>query len=91
MPHVGGGGHAGGGGSFHSFGGSSSSTPRYDNHGNLHSTYYVRPGFYYRSHYIPYTHSGRWSLYNFGSSIFLFITAIYVIKMDYLRFLQKRA
>lgn len=59
MPHVGGGSHGGGGG-FHSSGsGSSSSAPRYDNHGNLHSKYYVRPGFYYGGIYIPYTSKNR--------------------------------
>ena len=81
MPHVGGGGHFSGGGGFHSFGGhsSSSSTPRFDKHGNLHSSYYIRPGFYYRCHYIPYGHRERRALYYYASSIFLFITAIALI------------
>ena len=79
MPHVGGGGHCGGGG-FHSFGGfhgsSSSHTPRFDKHGHMHSTYYIRPGFYYRCHYIPFSYRERRGIYFFASSIFLFITAI---------------
>ncbi|MBO7615507.1 MAG: hypothetical protein J6T15_07450 [Bacilli bacterium] len=82
MPHVGGGGHfSGGGGSFHSFGGnsSSSSAPRYDKHGRLHSTYYTRPGYYYHSHYIPYTYAERRGIQNFAASIFLFITAIVLV------------
>ncbi len=82
MPHVGGGGHvSGGGGGFHSFGGGSSSetTPRYDKHGNLHSSYYIRPGYYYHHHYIPYTYDGRRGIQNFAASILLFITAIVLI------------
>ncbi len=53
MPHAGGGG-GGGGGGFHSSSGSSGSTVRYDSYGHEHSTYYVRPGFYYNKYYVPY-------------------------------------
>ena len=49
MPHAGGGGGSGGGG-FHS--GSSSSAPKFDNYGNRHSNYYIRPGYYYNGTYV---------------------------------------
>lgn len=60
MPHAGGGG-GGGGGGFHSSssGGGSSPKPRYDSYGRLHSTYYVRPGFYYNGTYVPYSAKRR--------------------------------
>lgn len=79
MPHVGGGGHFGGGHSFHSSGfrgsGIHSSARRYDNHGHLHSHYYVRPGFYYRSRFVPYSREERESLINYIGAVFLFIIA----------------
>ena len=63
MPHVGGGGggHSGG---FHSGGSSFShssttSIPRRDIYGHAHSTYYRRPGFYYRNMYVPYSRVNR--------------------------------
>ena len=57
MPHAGGGGgHSGGG--FHSSGGHSS-TPRFDHSGKPHSSYYIRPGFYYNHVFVPYERKNR--------------------------------
>ena len=57
MPHAGGGGgHSGGG--FHSSGGHSS-TPRFDHSGKPHSSFYIRPGFYYHHVYVPYERDKR--------------------------------
>lgn len=83
MPHAGGGGHSGGGG-FHSSGShnSSSSKPRYDNQGRLHSAYYIRPGFYYRTRYIPYTSKGRKSISNFAAAIIGFVVSIIFILLS---------
>ena len=83
MPHAGGGGHSGGGGfhssSSHNF---SSSKPRYDNQGHLHSYYYVRPGFYYRSRYIPYGYRERRSISNFASALIIFVFSLIFIGLS---------
>lgn len=59
MPHVGGGSNSGG---FHSGGSgssSSSSIPKTDVYGNTHSKYYIKPGYYYHSIYVPYSRVHR--------------------------------
>lgn len=75
MPHSGGGGGSHGG-SFSSSG--SSSAPRYDNHGHLHSPYYVRPGFYYRNTYVPYHTKGRLYSVLSGPIFFLLFSCVFL-------------
>lgn len=85
MPHVGGGGGSGGGG-FHS-GSSKSSVPRYDKHGNLHSTYYVRPGYYYKGTYVPLNPRKRWVMFLppciILFSVILMIALVIIAIQDY--------
>ena len=79
MPHVGGG-HSSHGG-FHSSGGSHSSTPRAprkDVYGNTHNTYYLRPGFYFNSIYVPYSRVHR-GYYAIRGIIFMIFFGIFII------------
>ena len=76
MPHVGGGSGSGSGGFSHS---SSSSTPRVDSYGNRHSSYYIRPGYYYNSIYVPYSRVNR-TYHTFkGLFTILFTSLIFII------------
>lgn len=75
MPHVGGGSGAGGGG-FHSSGHSSKPVIKYDSYGRPHSTYYVRPGFYYNKTYVPVRRGSR--IIIFLSPIILVLFAILI-------------
>lgn len=79
MPHVGGGSH--GGGSHSSSSGTSSSAPRYDNSGRLHSTYYIRPGFYTHGVYVPYERNKRYqtlipSIIMYALSVLLIVISL---------------
>ena len=73
MPHVGGGSNSGGFHSGGSHGSSSINTIRRDIYGNEHSKYYVRPGFYFNSIYVPYSrvHRGYKAIRGFLSILIL--------------------
>ena len=58
MPHAGGGGGFSGGG-FHSSSSSHSSVPKFDHSGRPHSSYYIRPGFYYHHIFVDYDREKR--------------------------------
>ena len=76
MAHVGGGSNSGG---FHSSGSSSSgsySIQRTDVYGKRHSTYYIRPGFYYNHTYIPYSRVHRGVHAQTGNIILLVISIV---------------
>mgnify|MGYP003293385859 CR=1 FL=1 len=83
MPHAGGGGSSGG--SHSSSSGVHSSAPRYDHHGNLHSPYYVRPGFYFNRMYIPYESKKRKSAV-YGGSIFMVILSLVFLLLPIILF-----
>ncbi len=77
MPHVGGGSGFGGGG-FHSSssGHSSGKVVKHDIYGNPHSTYYIRPGFYYNKTYVPVRRRSR--IIMFFAPTFLVILSLLI-------------
>lgn len=78
MPHVGGGSSSSGG--FHS-GGHSSGTkiaPRKDIYGNIHRSFYFRPGFYFQTIYVPYSRVHR-TFYAIRGFITLILLGIILI------------